>query len=126
MRIQLPWPLKGLSPNDRVHWRAKSRATRRYRGIAAWTVVEHRRHAMKGPYALRVVFCPKSRGPVPDKDNCIASFKAGQDGIADALRVNDRDLTVTHEMGERCKDGAVLVFITYGNQPAPVQGEGEA
>lgn len=44
-------------------------------------------------------------------DNCIAAFKAGQDGLADALGVNDRDLTVNYEMGDRCKDGGVIVDV---------------
>ncbi|WP_226552959.1 hypothetical protein [Celeribacter naphthalenivorans] len=50
---------------------------------------------------------------MPDLDNAVASFKAGQDGLADALGVNDRDLngSITHLIGDRCKDGAVIVEV---------------
>jgi hypothetical protein len=104
-RVVLPWPYYGLWSNHRPHWAQKARATRSYRFAAKALALG----ADVGE--VRVTFCPKSRGPLPDRDNCISAFKAGQDGIADALRVNDRDLTVKHFMGERCKDGAVIVEI---------------
>lgn len=63
------------------------------------------------PVPLRVTFCPKPRGPYPDMDNAIAAFKAAQDGIADVWWVNDRTLNITYEMGDRCKDGGVIVEI---------------
>ena len=105
MRVILDWPYAALWPNARPHWAAKAKATKAYRFAAKVLLCG----AAVGP--VRVTFCPKSRGPMPDRDNCIAAFKAGQDGLADALRVNDRDLTVTYEMGERCKDGGVIVEI---------------
>ena len=105
MKVFLDWPYKGLWPNDRAHWAVKSKATKAYRFAAKVKLLK----ATVGP--IRVTFCPKAMGPMPDMDNCIAAFKAGQDGIADALGVNDRDLIVTHEMGGRCKDGAVIVEI---------------
>jgi hypothetical protein len=104
-RVVLPWPYAALWPNKRPHWSEKAKATRAYRFAAKSLLLG----ADVGE--VRVTFCPKPMGPLPDRDNCIAAFKAGQDGIADALRVNDRDLTVTHCMGERCKDGAVIVEI---------------
>lgn len=44
-------------------------------------------------------------------DNLIARFKAGQDGLSDALGINDARLLLNYRMGERCKSGAVLVNI---------------
>lgn len=105
MRVVLPYPYAALWPNARPHWAAKAKATKAYRFAAKVLLCG----ADVGP--VRVTFCPKSRGPIPDMDNCIAASKALQDGLADALGVNDRDLTVTYEMGERCKDGAVIVEI---------------
>ena len=104
-RIFLPWPDKSLWPNGRPHWAEKAKATKAYRFAA--------KAMLCGcpPGAVRVTFCPKPLGPMPDRDNCIAAFKAGQDGIADALGVNDRDLTVSHVFGDRCKDGAVIVEV---------------
>lgn len=104
-RIFLPWPYEGLWLNDRPHWRVKAKATKAYRFAVKCLV------GRADPGLIRVTFCPKPFGPMPDKDNCIAAFKAGQDGIADALGVNDRDLIVTHEFGDRCKNGAVIVDI---------------
>jgi hypothetical protein len=65
---------------------------------------------------IRVTFCPKPKGPAPDMDNCIAAFKAGADGLADALGVNDRHLRFAYEFGERCKDGGVIVEILAADQ----------
>ena len=105
MKVFLDWPYGPLWPNNRPHWASKAKATQAYRFAAKVQL----RDAVLGP--IRITFCPKSRGPMPDMDNCIASFKAGQDGIADALGVNDRELSVSYEFGGRCKDGAVIVEI---------------
>lgn len=114
-RIVLPWPYAGLWPNHRPHWSQKARATRGYRFTAATLAREAGWHLFPA-LPLRVTFCPKPKGPLPDLDNCIAAFKAGQDGLADALRVNDRNLRVTHEFGDRCKDGGVIVEIMVSGE----------
>lgn len=106
MRIVLPYPYPALWPNKRPHWSAKARATRSYR----WTAKLAANGAKPGRVDL--IFCPKPFGPPPDLDNCIAAFKAGQDGLADAMGINDRGLTFTYAIGDRCKDGAVIVEIT--------------
>ena len=105
MRIVLPYPFPALWPNKRPHWSAKARATRSYRFTTKLAANGSK------PGAIRVTFCPKPFGPPPDMDNCIAAFKAGQDGLADAMGVNDRDLRFSYEMGSRCKDGAVIVEV---------------
>ena len=105
MRIVLPYPPPALWPNKRPHWSAKARATRSYRH---WTKMAAN-GAKAGP--IRLPFCPKPLGQKPDLDNCIAAAKALQDGLADAMGVNDRELRFTYEMGDRCKDGAVIVEI---------------
>ena len=105
MRIVLPYPFPALWPNKRPHWSAKARATRSYRFMAKLAA----NGAKPGP--VHLVFCPRPFGPAPDLDNCIAAFKAGQDGLADAMGVNDRDLTFTYVIGNRCKEGAVIVEI---------------
>lgn len=115
--VILPWPYEALWPNARSHWAQKARQTKAYR-FAAKCLVGNAQ-----PGLVRVTFCPKSRGPIPDKDNCIAAFKAGQDGIADAFGVNDRDLTVVHEFGDRCKDGGVIVDILPFETRIPFRGQ---
>jgi hypothetical protein len=111
----MPWPFFGLWPNDRPsHWSVKSKAVKSYRDGARIMATG----AKIGP--IRVTFCPMPRGPYPDKDNCIAAFKAAQDGIADALKANDRDFVMSYEMGDRCKYGAVIVEIGHGTvEPMP-------
>lgn len=116
-RIFLDWPYEALWPNKRPHWAAKAKATKAYRFAAKCLV------GNAEPGLIRITFCPKSRGPIPDRDNCIAAFKAGQDGIADALKVNDRDLTVIHEMGGRCKDGGVIVDILPLENTVELRGQ---
>ena len=46
-----------------------------------------------------------------DKDNMIAAFKSGQDGIADAIQVDDGDWFVSHVIREPVKGGCVEVTI---------------
>lgn len=105
MRIVLPYPYPALWPNKRPHWSAKAKSTRSYRWMAKLAADGAK------PGQVHVVFCPRPFGPPPDMDNCIAAFKSGQDGLADAMGVNDRSLKFTYEMGSRCKDGAVIVEI---------------
>ena len=112
--IVLPWMPLGLSPNDRVHWRVKAKATKGYRFTAASLARSAGWHMLNSvPGRIVITFCPPSAWRTGDKDNLIARFKAGQDGLADALRVNDANLNdaITHHIGERCKDGAVRVEI---------------
>ncbi len=117
MKVFLEWPYKGLWPNDREHWATVAKAKKAYRFAAKVKSLGAK------PGVIRVTFCPKPTGPMPDKDNCIAAFKAGQDGIADALKVNDRDLTVIHEMGGRCKDGGVIVEFLPLETTIPFRGQ---
>ncbi len=114
--VILPWPYEALWPNARPHWAQKAKAVKAYR-FAAKTMCNGAK-----PGVVRITFCPKPFGPLPDKDNCISAFKAGQDGIADALGVNDRDLIVTHEFGSRCRDGGVIVDIIPTVVEIPFRG----
>lgn len=116
-RVLLEWPYPALWPNARAHWAVRAKATKGYRFAAKVKCLG------AAPGIVRVTFCPKPMGPMPDKDNCIAAFKAGQDGIADALKINDRDLTVIHEMGGRCKDGGVIVEFLPLEASIPFRGQ---
>lgn len=95
IRLTLPLPPEGCSPNDRVHWRTKAKAVREYRSRAA---AEGRRiPASKRPRWERaeteVVFYFAVRRR-RDEDNAAARLKPAWDGIADAgIVVNDSGLT---------------------------------
>jgi len=107
----LPWPSPSLSPNARVHWRQKASAAATARSLA-WGMTLEAMHGRKleGPPALSWQFCPPSRRRY-DMDNLIAQHKAAQDGIADALGIDDSRFTTTYSMGAPVKGGAVHVTI---------------
>lgn len=109
-RVVLPWMTHGLSPNDRVHWAKRAKAVKGYRYSAAMLAREAGWLGL-GAVDLRITFCPPPGWRTGDMDNLIARFKAGQDGLADTLQVNDAKLRVQHHLGERCKGGAVVVEI---------------
>lgn len=84
--ITLPLPPKALSPNARVHWAAKHRATRAARGrakIEALRAIGHAASPCWPTASARVTVYAKTRQR-RDRDNLLASCKAYFDGIADA------------------------------------------
>ncbi len=113
-RITLPWPPKDLSPNARVHWSKKSKAAKAYRK-ACWALCKEAglmSPAHDGPLHLWLDFYPPCNRK-HDDDNLTASFKAGRDGIADALGVDDnRFVCHTNVMGEL--GGKVTFALTAG------------
>ncbi|MDP2129976.1 MAG: hypothetical protein Q8J79_03800 [Erythrobacter sp.] len=122
-RVILPFPPVELSPNWRGHWSAHSSAAREYRRMcwalaleAKLRVPDYARggaadgssasssEAVGGPIYVRLDFFPPSRAK-RDDDNVPASFKAGRDGVADALRCDDarfRTIPVLHEEPRSC------------------------
>jgi crossover junction endodeoxyribonuclease RusA len=92
-RVILPWPPAELSPNWRGHWARRARAARSYRQacrtLAIAAGIEVPAYAANGgPIHLRIDFFPPNRAR-RDDDNAVAAFKAGRDGIADAMRCDD-------------------------------------
>jgi len=111
-RIELPWPDKALSPNGRVHWATKARATKTAKTMAAaLTRVETKTKPEWLSAHLQYDFYPKT-AHVLDMDNCIASSKAYQDGIAIALGIDDGFFACSYSMKEPVKGGKVVVTIT--------------
>lgn len=119
LTVELPFPPAELSPNKRLHWRSKADAVKAYRHECYWPVLsEMRKHAMwneRWPYdgeiPISVTFFPPDNRR-RDRDNMLASFKAGFDGIADALGVDDNRFIPTHRVGKIIKGGKVIVEIT--------------
>ncbi len=112
-RITLPWPPMDLSPNARVHWSKKSKAAKAYRK-ACWALVKESgiTAPKDGPIHLWLDFyAPDKRKR--DDDNLIASFKAGRDGIADALGVDDNRF-ICHPLVREEIGGMVKFCITEG------------
>lgn len=114
--VTLPWPPKFLNPNQKVHWREKAKAAKSYRAACYALCLEAglRSIPWDGDVHLWIDFYPPDRRH-RDDDNMIASFKAGRDGMADALKVNDKRFR-THPYVKTEVGGMVRVTIT----PDPV------
>jgi crossover junction endodeoxyribonuclease RusA len=97
-----------LNPNARPHWRAKAACAKVYR-TQAWYLTKAA-HIESNALTVGIVFRPPDKRR-RDLDNCLASFKAALDGIADALGVNDNQFKLTVQMGQPIKGGIVEVTL---------------
>ena len=112
--ITYPWPSKSLSPNARVHWSVKSKATKSLRKAAnvltleaGWCGVD-----WDGDIHLWIDYYPPDRR-ARDQDNMIAASKALFDGLADALGVNDKRFRL-HPWVKDDIGGMIKIRITKG------------
>lgn len=118
MKIDLPWPAKALWPNGRAHYMAKAREVKKHRSwgnLAALEALGGTTFAHTGatiPITLHVH--PKPKGPLPDRDNCIAACKSLLDGIADALGVNDSAFDIQPVQFSDERDGRIVVEVGHG------------
>lgn len=115
--VELPWPPRELSPNARIHYLAKSRVTKAYREQAYWLSMAARGLGESpgddGPILLAFTFHPPDRRR-RDLDTMLSSVKAGIDGIADALGVNDVRFEYALKRAEPVKNGRVVIVIGEG------------
>jgi crossover junction endodeoxyribonuclease RusA len=122
-RIELPWPAKELNPNRRGWGKgAMHRHARIAKGakeLAHWTAMEagwfccvpaFKNIAFDTPLLITITFCPPDKRH-RDLDNAIASFKASQDGIADALGIDDSKWVPFYRWGDVVKGGRVVVEL---------------
>ena len=119
MRIELSWPARTLSPNARAHWRVKAMATRIAKDEAFLLTKASRFRADPGLIPMRITFHPPDHRH-RDDDNMIASFKAARDGIALALRVDDRVFRPSYHFAEPVKSGRVVVEIYEIEEGRPI------
>jgi len=112
LQIALPWPDKVLSPNARVHWSKRVTAVSKARAVAFYLTKSQTGSTKPSwPKAhLTWEFCPPSRRRY-DVDNLVSQHKAAQDGIADALGIDDAKFISTYQLGSPVKGGAVIVNI---------------
>lgn len=95
MILQLPFPHEVLWPNGGNKWphgmiADQKRKHRKWAFMAAKTALGGAKYQNTGErIPIRLIVSARSRGPLPDKDNCLAAAKSLLDGIADALGVND-------------------------------------
>ena len=116
LELVLPWPSKDLSPNARVHFRVKARATKLARQTAVVLAHEAGWRALQlpaGKLHLWVSFHQAPGKALPDDDNMLGRFKAYRDGIAQVLGIDDKRF-ISHPVvsSERRPGGQVVVRIT--------------
>lgn len=111
MHVKLPFPPSSLVPHAGGHWGKKAGATKKYRKLCAdEAVAQGVRHIQSDCVNAVVTFYPPNRRM--DRQNREAAFKAGIDGLADALGVDDRYWRVEWQHEEPCPPyGYVVVEI---------------
>lgn len=109
--ITFQWPDAQLSQNGRGSWQKRARLVKEARTGAARLAWDHGLSPMSDLRPVRVVFHPPPRG-TRDKTNMIALFKAVEDGIADALAVNDATFDPAYDVGPKVKGGAIVVLFS--------------
>lgn len=116
MIIILPWLNPKLSPNARAHWSDKARHIKKARHEAYLLTLEQmkgwQRDVAKGAsiVPVKVTFHPPDNRR-RDLDNMIASMKAAQDGVAQALGVDDNMFQPTYALGDIIKGGKVVMEV---------------
>ena len=114
--LELPWPDRRLSPNAREHWSVTSKHKRAYRARCRAIGESVGIGALRGSEnSVRVdltFFPPDKRAR--DWDNMLAAMKAGLDGLADAMGVDDHRWKLGFEVSDPVKGGIVLVQVRGG------------
>lgn len=88
-KIELPWPPRSLSPNARKHRMAVARDKKRYREDCAWsTIAAGVRRIVAPGLRVHITFVPPN-ARTRDRDNMLAAIKAGLDGVADVVGIDD-------------------------------------
>lgn len=111
----LPWPTKNLSPNSRAHWAKKAKEKKAARETARLLAIQAGWHLEEWPEGKLAVWID---GFPPDKrhrdtDNFLSSLKASLDGVADAIKINDkRFVPRPYIRDEVIKGGKVRIRIT--------------
>jgi crossover junction endodeoxyribonuclease RusA len=115
--IVLSWPPKELNPNSSAKLRAKLRAKKAHREEAYYATKAALGAGYRAPVdqelAIIVTFYPPDNRR-RDEDNCIGSLKRAQDGIAQAIGLDDYYLRPRYQFAEPVKGGKVVISIGDG------------
>ena len=108
--ITLPFPPSSLSGHAKGHWRAKAAITKEWRRWAHIAALDARvRAPAEGDIILKVRFIPPDRRS--DRTNFANRMKPIFDGLADALKVNDRRFLPLYEHAEPEKPGRIEITL---------------
>jgi crossover junction endodeoxyribonuclease RusA len=111
--LSAPWPARELSPNARGHWSRAARAKRHQRAL--WASLAHQAglggvRGLGMAWEVHLAFaapCRRAR----DLDNLLAACKAGLDGLADAMGVDDRHWRIAIDRADPVSGGRVDVEV---------------
>jgi len=110
-KIFFPWLDSRLSPNKRIDRRALIAVKRDAKELAMLLTFESRLILIETDLQIKITFCPPDKRR-RDLDNLYATFKPYQDGIFEALAMDDSLIDrVILQRGETVKDGYVIVEL---------------
>ncbi|WP_299663878.1 hypothetical protein [uncultured Ruegeria sp.] len=110
--VTLPWPPKELSPNFRTRSHRLVSVRRKEYRKACFDAAWDRGIRPVQLLALKSVTFHPSGNYGYDDDNLRSRFKAGRDGLAEAMGVDDRTFNdVPHELGAVVKGGAIVALL---------------
>lgn len=111
-KIFLPWLDARLSPNKRIDRRALIGVKQDAKNLAMLITRDSRLVLLETDLQIKITFCPPDKRR-RDLDNLYATFKAYQDGIFEALTLDDSLIDrVILQRGEVVKKGCVVVELT--------------
>ena len=115
IELVLGWPPSNLSPNARLHWAKLARAKKQYRNacfsVSKEQLKKFNTENIPEKLVLEMTFIPPDRRSY-DRDNLVARMKSGIDGLADALKINDKRFnTVISTMDTDYLGGLVRIRI---------------
>lgn len=119
--LDLPFPPRALHPNSRLHWSRVAPVKAQYRFACKVLAQNAVRKGLEVPSSPRIVlrldFYPPNRRR-RDDDGLVAAFKAGRDGLADALKIDDSRFKVEPVLHrEVVRDGLVRVTLLPLTEP---------
>jgi crossover junction endodeoxyribonuclease RusA len=110
MAIVLPFPPASLSGHAKGHWRGKSAVTKQWRAWAfAAALAAKVRAPADGDIVVTIRFVPPDRRG--DRTNYPNRCKPIFDGLADAMKVNDRRFVPAYQFAEPEKPGRLEIVI---------------
>lgn len=108
IEMNFPWPPKELSPNARLHFMKVARVKKSYRNTCRLLALAMGAKALalapSGRLHVELTFYPPDRRH-RDQDNMLAAMKAGLDGLADAIGVDDRNFKTTFQVANQTSVG---------------------
>jgi len=112
--ITLPFPPSILRPNDKSHWRVKNPTKAKYRQECA-LLSSHIKYNEKGPVRIHISFYPPNNRW--DWDGMVSAAKAGFDGFADGIGVNDKRFDPTLSFKKADKENPRIEIILFESYP---------